>query len=169
VARHASVLHGIESLDWTLFLTAIHTFRTSISMGYLFDQVDIITDVHDTWDTPFPRSWMTMKVMNNLPQYIHNLLARNNDVNLEHCMELSRCIKKVADEEEDEEHYSRRLLSLSECVADFEKLRALTKGRRLFVSKGLAFKGRAFTGLGPASMKTGDCNSASGWHLILSH
>jgi len=164
MARHATVLHGIESLDWTLFLTAIHAFIALVSSGHLFDEVDTVTDVHDKWNTPFPKSWLSMKSMNDVPQFIHTLLAGSGDVDMEHCMELGRYIKKVADEEDDEENYSRRLSSLSECAADFEKLRALTKGRRLFKSKR-----RVVNGLGPASMETGDCNPAPGWHRILFH
>ena len=133
-----------------------------VNMCYIFDEVDIITGVHDTWDTPFPKSWLSIDFMNSLPRFIYALLAGNVDV--KHCIKLGRYIKKVADEEEEEEDYSRRLSLLSEFAEAFEKLRALTKGRRLFESKR-----RAVKGLGPASMKTGDCNPAPVWHHIILH
>jgi len=119
------------------------------TQGYLFDEVEAITDVHDNSNIAFPRSWLSEDFINDAPKFARTLLASAKELKFDPSLDIVQCIRRLA---EDSENRKDRSARPSELCKAFEDLYALTKGRRLFRSRR-----RSVKGLGPAHMRSGDC------------
>jgi len=129
-------------------LTVIDSERI-FTKGYIFDEVETISDAHKNSDVLFPGSWLSEGFITDALQFARTLLVEAEGADFDRSLNLNRCIGRISADFKDREDYSTRL---SKLITGFENLRALTKGRRLFKSRR-----RSINGLGPAYMRAGDC------------
>ncbi|KAI4924114.1 hypothetical protein J4E85_008274 [Alternaria conjuncta] len=77
--------------------------------AYLFDEVETVTDAHDTLDVPLPRRWLSKIGRLRGSQFVHNLLPKTIEEDHETIFKLVCFLKDMANDSENDEDYFHNL------------------------------------------------------------
>ncbi|KAI4946511.1 hypothetical protein J4E91_007199 [Alternaria rosae] len=111
-------LFDVRDLDPALRELTVLNSDCILTRGYLFDEVESITDVHENSDIPCPASWLSEDFLTDALKFARTLLtdARRVDIDLGL---LVRYLDRLADEPEDSESHYTRLSVYFRAVKDF--------------------------------------------------